>query len=71
MTMRRVTYAPAQPWTGRTWLTLGAIAAALVLFGGRFPTWAYGTLVLAGLYLVLTNASATSRAITYLTDPKS
>lgn len=61
----------ADPWTGRTLLTVGAVAVGLVLVGDRFPGWAYGTLVLILLYLLLTNAGAASRTIDYITNPRS
>lgn len=72
MTVQRaVTYGPPEAWGRRHVITFLAIAAALVLLRDRVPALAYGTLILAGLYLVTTNAAATGRAITYLTDPKS
>lgn len=72
MTLRRDGASPAPlPYTGRTLLTLAAAAVALVLVGDRLPAAAYGTLVLVLLYLLLTNAPAASRAVAYLTNPRS
>ncbi len=53
-------------YTGRTIITAGAIAAGLVLVGGRLPIVAYGTLILALLYLLLVNARAADDLIRYL-----
>jgi hypothetical protein len=58
-------------FTGRTALTLGAIAVALVLIGDKVPTFAWWTLVLVLLYLLLTNAAAAGAAVDYLTNPNS
>lgn len=59
------------PWTGRTLVTFGAIGVVMALAGDRFPTWAYGTLLLAALYLMLTNYQATTAAVEWLTNPES
>lgn len=58
-------------FTPRTFLTLGAIAVALVLIGDKVPTFAWWTLILVLLYLLLTNAGAAAAAIEYLTNPTS